>query len=853
MRHFLLWMMVLATSTGLLAQGTETFSNIPASASGYATRNWTGDGGINWTATDARTDQTITGRAIAIRQGAISAAAIPNGIGTLQFSFKYLFTAGGNARIVVRINGDSITQVIIPTTATTNQVSPVIAINRGGPFSIELRQANPSPDGIASVPRVAIDDVTWTAFSSGPCVAPAAQPTGINFSAITSGSISGSFSPSSPAADEYLVVRSLSNSLGAAPADGQTYSAEDALGSGTVISRGPQTSFTDAGLTAGTTYYYFVFSLNSNCNGGPLYIAANPLTGNAATSTPVACATPAAAISNLQLGAANTSISGSFAAAAGADGYLVLRTTVPALNFTPANGVSYAIGSTQGNGVVVKFGEGTTFSSSALTSNTTYYFHVFSVNGFSCTGGPLYSTGPVSGNATTTSGTNEFPDGYYNNADGKSCADLKTALKTITTTGMTPRGYSALLSQYAITDIKPREVGTGSANVIWDIYSDRPGPANDPYNYDPAGDACGSGEGQGWNREHSVPQSWFTGGTSSTQGSDYHHIFPTDCQVNSWRGSWIYSEVSNPTTTSQNGSKVGSSSFAGLTGTAFEPIDEYKGDVARAFFYFVTRYQDNMTSWSGGSNGGQAFEANTFPSIDIPYLRLMLKWHEQDPVSEKERVRNNGAFSFQRNRNPFVDKPEYVALIWNSNCPGLGVLPVNLLYFKGAQRGNIAHLQWQLPAGDNALRFDVERSTNGQKFETIGTVAANPNHLYNFEDAIDKIGGRRVYYRLKAYYPNKPADYSDIVSMHLSANTTFSVFPNPAQRKVNLDFGRNLFTGEVIVTNFTGQRVAAQKVSRVTGSIAIDLPMLATGRYTITLMDASGRVSPVVQSFQVVR
>lgn len=186
-------MLLLATSTGLLAQGTETFNNIPASASGYATRNWTGDGGINWTATDARTDQTINGKAIAIRQGALSAMNIANGIGTLQFAYKYLFTAGGNARIVVRINGDSVTQIIVPPTATANQASPVITVNRGGLFSIELRQANPSPDGIASAPRVAIDDVTWTAFSSGPCVAPAAQPTDFNFSAITPSSISGSF------------------------------------------------------------------------------------------------------------------------------------------------------------------------------------------------------------------------------------------------------------------------------------------------------------------------------------------------------------------------------------------------------------------------------------------------------------------------------------------------------------------------------------------------------------------------------------------------------------------------------------------------------------------------------------
>ena len=76
------------------------------------------------------------------------------------------------------------------------------------------------------------------------------------------------------------------------------------------------------------------------------------------------------------------------------------------------------------------------------------------------------------------------PANYYDSAIGKSCAALKTALKKITTNGNNPKSYSALWNQYALTDIKPRTLGTGSANVIYDIYSANPG-GTDPYQFTP--------------------------------------------------------------------------------------------------------------------------------------------------------------------------------------------------------------------------------------------------------------------------------------------------------------------------------------------------------------------------------
>jgi hypothetical protein len=126
-----------------------------------------------------------------------------------------------------------------------------------------------------------------------------------------------------------------------------------------------------------------------------------------------------------------------------------------------------------------------------------------------------------------------------------SCATLKTTIKTIISANTFPQSYGDLWTQYQLSDIKPREVGSGSANVIWDIYSDNP-TGTDPYNFTPGTNQCGnySGEAVCYNREHSVPQSWFSGNTGSAgSATDYLHIFPTDGYVNGKRANFIYGEV----------------------------------------------------------------------------------------------------------------------------------------------------------------------------------------------------------------------------------------------------------------------------------------------------------------------
>lgn len=243
----------------------------------------------------------------------------------------------------------------------------------------------------------------------------------------------------------------------------------------------------------------------------------------------------------------------------------------------------------------------------------------------------------------------QIPTGYYDNANGLTGAALKQALHDIIDNHNSV-SYASLLTHFQTTDVKPN-------GKVWDIYSDKPGqtPAYE-YNF---GNNCGNyaAEGDCWNREHSWPQSWFN--SLAPAQSDMFHLYPTDGYVNGRRSNWPFSEVNSPTWTSTNGSKLGASVFPGYTGTAFEPIDEYKGDLARSYFYMAVRYYTEDGGWS---NSAMA----TKSQLTQWAVNLLLKWHNEDPVSQKEIDRNNDIYGIQNNRNPFIDHPEWAELIWNS-------------------------------------------------------------------------------------------------------------------------------------------------------------------------------------------
>jgi len=256
----------------------------------------------------------------------------------------------------------------------------------------------------------------------------------------------------------------------------------------------------------------------------------------------------------------------------------------------------------------------------------------------------------------------QIPNGYYDDAAGLSGAPLKTALYQIIK-GHNTQSYNSLWIHFESTDAKPN-------GKVWDMYSDVPG-GNPPYEYNFGDDQCGNygGEGDCYNREHSFPKSWFN--NTAPMNSDLFHIVPTDGYVNGKRSNWPYGETNNPSWTSENGCKLGSNSTAGYSGTVFEPIDEYKGDFARGYFYMATRYENIIASWeNNSSNADAALDGTSYPCFEEWLLNILLAWDQQDPVSQKEIDRNNAIYDIQNNRNPFIDHPEYVTLVWgNTSAP----------------------------------------------------------------------------------------------------------------------------------------------------------------------------------------
>ena len=261
----------------------------------------------------------------------------------------------------------------------------------------------------------------------------------------------------------------------------------------------------------------------------------------------------------------------------------------------------------------------------------------------------------------------QIPNGYYNNANGKTGDELKVALHNIIK-GHHIVSYSGLLNAFPYTD------NDGNGNV-WDIYS------NCVFSY--SGNAqCGEYEQEGdcWNREHTWPQSWFN--ESTTPRSDLFHVYPTDGYVNGQRSNYPYGEVSNtPVYVSGNGSKLGPCVTSGYSGRVFEPVDEYKGDIARSYFYMSVRYYSEDSDW--GTSG------MTNKSEILPWaMTMLLRWSDEDPVSDKEIARNNAVYGYQNNRNPFIDHPEYAHMIWDENWQG-GV-SYNITCATGLSHGSVS-------------------------------------------------------------------------------------------------------------------------------------------------------------------
>ncbi|SFB26346.1 Por secretion system C-terminal sorting domain-containing protein [Flavobacterium swingsii] len=315
----------------------------------------------------------------------------------------------------------------------------------------------------------------------------------------------------------------------------------------------------------------------------------------------------------------------------------------------------------------------------------------------------------------------QIPAGYYSTATGTGYT-LKTQLYNIIN-GHTDLGYGGLWTTYQTSD---RDVFTGTGyendNTIYDIYTENPtgsiGECNYIYATDQDTGSGGGSECEFYNREHIIPQSIFS--QASPMRNDAHFIPPADKRVNAVRADFPHGTVATTSWTSNNGGKLGTSAISGYVGNIFEPNSAFKGDIARMYFYFATRYENTVSGYSY-----EMFN-NTSNQVFTPaFLNMLITWHTNDPVSQFETTRNNAIYARQNNRNPYIDHPEYVCLIWNAAC----ALSTNSFEL-------IADINvYPNPTNDQTVNIETENeldeiqliSVNGQIMQQISNPVRNQN------------------------------------------------------------------------------------------------------------------------------
>ena len=374
---------------------------------------------------------------------------------------------------------------------------------------------------------------------------------------------------------------------------------------------------------------------------------------------------------------------------------------------------------------------------------------------------------------------------YYKDIDGKSGKSLFDAVQKVTKLGYSSLGYDGLWGAYKKTDMRDN-------GKIWDMYSD--------CSWTVGSDQCGSynNECDCYNREHSIPKSWF-GGSKSGPGCDIFQVVPTDGYVNNKRSSYAFGEVSSASYT-YDGAKLGSAksititggnTIAGNTGTTisgsgtvFEPRDEYKGDFARGYFGTMIKWAGDYQAFTSG-DGSKMFSSNYNEGafgLTKYGVALLMKWHRQDPVSQKEIDRNNGIQQTQGNR--FIDYPYLAEFIWGEKAGE--TLNLSDLITAYDSRFVLGESNGYLKGGstvDPETKCTVTWLVNGEEY-TAGnpTVAVNKGGVVSVlptaPKSCDKISNQFVgwsEYEISGYTDDIPTDLFSTAddAPDITQNTTF--------------------------------------------------------------------------------
>ncbi|WP_312075992.1 endonuclease [Chryseobacterium sp.] len=335
----------------------------------------------------------------------------------------------------------------------------------------------------------------------------------------------------------------------------------------------------------------------------------------------------------------------------------------------------------------------------------------------------------------------QAPADYYDGTSGLTGYALKTKLHDIVSQKNVNWHYDDLPNYYNQTDLdKYYDHGASNTSLLLDVYSENP-TGLDAYEYTSANLVSSAGaEGVGYNREHAIPQSTFY--SNYPMYSDLHFVIPTDARINQLRNNYPYG-VGNPTIhyNFTNTSKIANSAIPNYayTNRVYEPINEFKGDIARMLLYFAVRYEDKLPSFDYSTNTNPASDRSPFDgtaerAFDAPYIAMLLQWHQQDPVSQREIDRNNAVYSIQNNRNPFIDNPQWVNEIWVQTPANTA--PQSPSNLNSTQTGAYyTTLTWSASASSDVIGYNIYQNgvyLTTTKSNSIIIDHLNPSTTYNY-------------------------------------------------------------------------------------------------------------------------
>lgn len=338
----------------------------------------------------------------------------------------------------------------------------------------------------------------------------------------------------------------------------------------------------------------------------------------------------------------------------------------------------------------------------------------------------------------------QIPAGYYDGTSSLTGYALKTKLHEIISSKNINWHYGDLTEFYNKTDLdKYYDHDASNTTILLDIYSEIPnGP--DVYEYTVANlTGSANAEGQGWNREHMMPQSTFN--SNYPMYSDLFYVIPTDARINQLRSNYPYGIAKTTTVpfyTFTNGSRISANGTpgSGYTGRVYEPIDEFKGDIARSLLYFAVRYEGklglfNYYNGTSAANDRSPLDGTEEKAFEDWYLAMLLQWHNQDPVSQREIDRNNEVYALQKNRNPFIDYPQWVNAIWNQTANSLEPqAPTNLSITQTS--AYFVNLSWTPSPDADVIGYKIYQNDvliAYTKDTSISIDHLEPSTFYNFK------------------------------------------------------------------------------------------------------------------------